>query len=157
MTDIVDTATRSRMMAGIGGRDTRPELRLRKALHALGHRYRLHVKELPGRPDIVLPGHRVAIFVHGCFWHRHRGCRYATCPATRPDFWRQKFEANVRRDASNVKDLLGSGWRVAVVWECSLRKSEKVTEVAAEISGWIRGERVFLEVGEPCEPSGKRE
>lgn len=122
MTDIVDATTRSRMMAGIRGKDTRPELVLRRALHAAGLRYRLHDRKLPGRPDLVFPRLRAVIFVHGCFWHRHEGCRFATNPATRPEFWQEKFEANVERDFRNKEQLLAMGWRVAVVWECSLRK-----------------------------------
>ena len=102
MADVVDSATRSRMMAGIGGRDTRPELLVRRYLHACGLRFRVHDKTLPGRPDIVLKRHRVAIFVHGCFWHQHPGCRFATTPQTRADFWASKFEANVARDTRNV-------------------------------------------------------
>jgi DNA mismatch endonuclease (patch repair protein) len=121
MADIVDQKTRSRMMSGIGGKDTKPELILRSALHSRGYRYRLHDQKLPGRPDIVMPGRNIAIFVHGCFWHRHENCRYATTPSTRPEFWTQKFERNVARDAEVVTILLGMGWRVAIVWECGLR------------------------------------
>lgn len=121
MTDIVDRKTRSRMMAGIGGKDTKPELVLRRALHARGFRYRLHAKNLPGKPDIVLPKYRAVIFVHGCFWHRHPGCRYATMPATRPEFWAEKFRGNVERGVRNQDALLKVGWRVAVVWECGLK------------------------------------
>lgn len=121
MADIVDQKTRSRMMSGIGGKNTKPELALRKALHARGYRYRLHHRKLPGRPDIVMPSRRIVIFVHGCFWHRHPECRYATTPTTRPEFWAQKFERNVERDAENVAALQDVGWRVAVVWECGLK------------------------------------
>ena len=102
MTDIVDSQTRSRMMSGIRGKNTKPELALRRSLHALGFRYRLHAKGIPGKPDIVMPKYRAVIFVHGCFWHRHAGCRYATVPATRPEFWATKFDANVVRDVANV-------------------------------------------------------
>jgi DNA mismatch endonuclease, patch repair protein len=116
--DIVDKKTRSRMMAGIRSRNTAPELEVRRFLHASGLRFRLHDKNLPGRPDIVLPGRRVAIFVHGCFWHRHLGCRFAAMPATNIDFWAAKFDANVRRDVRNFKALSDIGWRVLLVWEC---------------------------------------
>ena len=100
MTDIVDQQTRSRMMSGIRGKNTKPELALRRALHARGFRFRLHSGKVHGRPDLVLPKHRAVVFVHGCFWHRHEGCRYATTPSTRPEFWRAKFDANVARDSA---------------------------------------------------------
>lgn len=100
MVDIVDAETRSRMMAGIKGKNTKPELAVRLALHARGFRYRLHSKKVHGRPDLVLPKHRAVIFVHGCFWHRHEGCRYATNPSTRTAFWQAKFEANVAQDSA---------------------------------------------------------
>ncbi len=138
MSDIVDSETRSRMMSRIRGRDTRPELGLRRALHARGLRYRLHDPRLPGRPDIVFPRFRAACFVHGCFWHRHAGCRYATTPATRAAFWAAKFEANVARDARNRIELLAVGWRVAVVWECALRH-EGNEAVAATVHEWLLG------------------
>ena len=116
MTDIVDKQTRSRMMAGIKGKDTKPELVLRRALHARGFRYRLHSKNVPGRPDLVFPKHHAIVFVHGCFWHRHEGCRYTTTPSTRPEFWQAKFDANVNRDGAVQGQLLEAGWRVATVW-----------------------------------------
>ena len=118
MTDVVDVATRSRMMASIRAKDTRPELLVRRYLHATGLRFRLHDRRLPGSPDLVLPGHRVAIFVNGCFWHRHQGCAYASVPATRPEFWAAKFSGNVARDQRKTAALVGSGWRVITVWEC---------------------------------------
>src|SRR5690554_4391652 len=123
MTDIVNNVTRSRMMSGIRGKDTKPELLLRTAMHALGLRYRLHGKGLPGKPDIVFHSRKAAIFVHGCFWHRHEGCRFATTPATHPVFWRDKFASNTDRDRRNVCKLLDDGWRVAIVWECALRRA----------------------------------
>jgi DNA mismatch endonuclease, patch repair protein len=136
MADIVDQKTRSRMMSRIGGKNTKPELALRKALHARGYRYRLHYRKLSGRPDITMPGRRIAIFVHGCFWHRHAGCRYTTAPATRPEFWAQKFERNVERDAKNVSALLDAGWRVALVWECGL-KPAVFDETLSLLLEWI--------------------
>lgn len=108
-------------MAGIGGKDTRPELIVRKVLHKAGLRYVLNDKRLPGKPDIVMPKHRLCIFVHGCFWHRHEGCRLTTSPATRPEFWQQKFADNVNRDKRNLADLADIGWRVIVIWECGLK------------------------------------
>lgn len=145
MTDIVDSATRSRMMAGIRARDTRPERILRSSLHRRGVRYRLHVGKLPGKPDLVLPRFRAAIFVHGCFWHRHANCRYASTPATRPEYWRAKFAGNVARDIRNHAALLALGWRVAVVWECSL-KGDRDT-VADAVCNWLKGDdATFLEI-----------
>lgn len=109
------------MMAGIRGKDTSPELSVRKALHRLGFRFALHDRKLPGRPDIVLPRYCAVVFVHGCFWHRHYQCSYCTTPATRAEFWREKFEKNVERDQRNINKLKEQGWRVFVVWECGLK------------------------------------
>jgi len=118
MADIVDRATRSRMMAGIKGKDTTPERLVRSHLHRAGLRFRLQAGDLPGRPDLVLPRWNAVIFVHGCYWHRHPGCRYATTPATNVHFWKNKFDANVARDTRNIAALRVAGWRVFVVWEC---------------------------------------
>lgn len=148
MTDIVDSQTRSRMMAGIRGKDTKPELALRRSLHALGFRYRLHVKGILGKPDLVLPKYKAVIFVHGCFWHRHRGCRYASTPATRPAFWAAKFEANVARDEAVREALLRSEWRVATVWECALRTETGLAAARAILSDWLQGGSTTIEVGE---------
>lgn len=123
MVDIVDMATRSRMMSGIRGKDTQPELAARRYLHSRGLRYRLNVKELPGKPDLVFPKYSVAVFVHGCFWHRHSGCRYASIPSNNKEFWQAKFESNVQRDKINARKLRALGWRVLVVWECRLDES----------------------------------
>ena len=120
MVDVVDKATRSRMMSGIRGKNTSPELTVRRFLHAKGLRYKLHDKDLPGKPDLVFPKHGVAVFVHGCFWHRHSGCRYSTTPASNQSFWLQKFDDNVRRDKEAIRKLKKAGWRVLVVWECDL-------------------------------------
>lgn len=120
MADKLSRAHRSWNMSRIRGRNTGPEIRLRSLLHRAGFRFRLHVRDLPGRPDIVLPRYRTAIFVHGCFWHRHPGCRNSTMPSTRRDFWKEKFEENVRRDERNRHALEDAGWSVAVVWECEL-------------------------------------
>lgn len=122
------SAVRSRNMAAIRGKDTAPELAVRRILHAMGLRFRLHRKDLPGRPDIVLPKHRTVVFVHGCFWHRHEGCRYTRTPKTRQEFWQTKFAANVDRDRRNRTNLQQLGWRVIVVWECELRKSDNLRE-----------------------------
>lgn len=123
-------------MSGIGGKNTLPERKLRSALHAKGLRFRLHRSNLPGRPDIVLPGHRAVLMVHGCFWHRHTGCRYATTPATRAEFWSAKFAENMTRDRRNLTDLRAAGWRVKVVWECEIRKD--VGACAEKVVKWLR-------------------
>lgn len=141
MVDVVDRATRSRMMAGIKGVNTKPERDLRTALHARGFRYRLHAKNIVGRPDLVFPKYRAVVFVHGCFWHRHKGCRYTTTPATRPEFWEAKFEANIARDERVEAELQVAGWRVAIVWECSLRTAADIEVAAEEVSEWLRGRR----------------
>jgi DNA mismatch endonuclease (patch repair protein) len=148
VTDIVDQQTRSRMMSGIRGKNTKPELALRRALHARGFRFRLHSGKVHGRPDLVLPKHRAVVFVHGCFWHRHEGCRYATVPATRPEFWRAKFDANVSRDNAVRTRLLEDGWRVATVWECALRKPEQVEASTEGLSIWLRTEELQIEIGD---------
>ena len=148
MTDIVDQQTRSRMMSGIRGKNTKPELALRRALHARGFRFRLHSGKVHGRPDLVLPKHRAVVFVHGCFWHRHEGCRYTTTPATRPEFWQTKFDANVARDSAVRAKLLEDGWRVATVWECALRKPEQVAVATDRLSEWLLTVGTTLELGE---------
>lgn len=138
--DVVDAVTRSRMMAGIRGKDTKPELIVRSFLHRAGLRFRLHAK-LPGKPDLVLPKHRATVFVHGCFWHRHEGCRYATMPANNAAFWQEKFAANVRRDAKVKQQLQELGWRVLVIWSCELDE-RKLTDLAATIrKGATSGDR----------------
>lgn len=148
MTDIVDKKTRSRMMAGIKGKDTKPELALRRALHARGFRFRLHARKVHGRPDIMLPKHRAVVFVHGCFWRRHADCRYATTPSTQPEFWQAKFEANVARDSGFRATLLENGLRVATVWECALRKPYQVVASAELLSSWLVSDEVQIEIGE---------
>lgn len=135
MADVVDKATRSRMMSGIKGKNTKPEMVVRQGLHRAGYRFRLHARGLPGKPDLILPKWRAAIFVHGCFWHRHPGCRFATTPATRPDFWSEKFRQNVLRDQRNQAALRDQGWRVATVWECDLRLG---TEIVDKLAVWLR-------------------
>ncbi|WP_435037740.1 very short patch repair endonuclease [Pseudomonas neuropathica] len=121
MADVVDTATRSKMMAGIKGKNTKPELVVRRYLHGMGYRFRLHGKGLPGKPDIVLPGYKLVIFVHGCFWHRHFDCVYSTLPKTRSGFWNDKLSSNVERDKRHVIQLENAGWRVITIWECGLK------------------------------------
>lgn len=124
-------------MAGIRGKDTKPEMRVRKALFAGGYRYRLHRKDLPGTPDIVLPGRRVAIFVNGCFWHGHSGCSLAKVPRTRTEFWREKFESNRQRDRVAADALRVAGWRVLVVWECFTRRCKTEDALMQPLTHWI--------------------
>jgi DNA mismatch endonuclease (patch repair protein) len=123
MSDIVDRATRSRMMSRIGSTDTAPEIAVRSHLHRAGLRFRLHSRQLPGTPDIVLPRWRVAIFVHGCFWHRHSNCRFAYTPKSNRRFWLKKFAANVARDGEKASQLRRRGWRVLTVWDCQLSRT----------------------------------
>lgn len=136
MADTITKERRSWNMSRIRDRDTGPELRLRSLLHRAGFRFRLHAKKLPGRPDIVLPRYRTAIFVHGCFWHRHSGCRNATTPSTRVEFWQEKFDSNVRRDSRNRADLEAAGWTVMTVWECELKADAE--EVVQRLAGELR-------------------
>lgn len=125
--DIVSKEQRSRMMAAVRQRDTPAELAVRRVAHALGFRFRLNVRSLPGSPDIVFPKHRKVIFVHGCYWHRHN-CRKATMPSSRTEFWQSKFEANVNRDQQAIKKLRKLGWKVLVVWECQTNDAVKVAK-----------------------------
>ena len=126
-------------MSGIRSKDTRPEVAVRKALHAAGFRFRLHRRDLPGAPDVVLPGRHVAVFIHGCFWHRHVGCRYAKLPSTRPEFWKAKLEGNAERDGRNAGALRALGWRVLVVWECAVRDRDTLSALPEILSRWILG------------------
>lgn len=122
MRDRLTKARRSWNMSRIRGKDTTPERVVRSALHRLGYRFRLHSRKLPGRPDIVLPRHRLAVFVHGCFWHRHRGCRNCTTPTNNRRFWVAKLEGNAARDRMHMRTLRKLGWRVVVVWECETER-----------------------------------
>jgi DNA mismatch endonuclease (patch repair protein) len=145
MIDVVNTVIRSRMMAGIRGKDTKPERSLRSALHRLGMRYRLHVAGLPGRPDIVLPRYNALVDVHGCFWHRHEHCTYCTKPASNVRFWKSKFGETKKRDKRNLEALRKLGWRVAIVWECSI-KEEGAEAIGAKIAAWLQSGRSFKEI-----------
>lgn len=127
MADVLTPQQRQLNMSRIRGRDTAPEMRVRRSLHARGLRFRLHDRQLPGRPDLVLPRHRTVVFVHGCFWHAH-GCRLSKMPATRDAFWRKKIGANVIRDREAVERLREIGWRVIVIWECALRGPGRLDE-----------------------------
>jgi DNA mismatch endonuclease (patch repair protein) len=134
-------------MSAIRGKGTTPEMVVRRALHRLGIRFRLHSAALPGRPDIVIRNRHIAIFVHGCFWHRHEGCRYATTPSTRVHFWQEKFAQNVIRDWRNIEELQRLGWRTLVVWECALRKRGPEDPVVQNLlSGWISSNEVQSQI-----------
>lgn len=147
MPDVVDSETRSRMMSGIRGKDTKPELLIRHALHAKGLRYRLHAKDIPGRPDIVFPRFRSVIFVHGCFWHGH-DCPLFRLPETRTEFWRAKIERNQERDKEVVAMLMESGWRHLVVWECAIKGKDRLPleTVANQAADWVRGSTGLIEI-----------
>lgn len=145
MADIVTPEVRSRMMAANKRRDTKPELLVRRYLHAQGFRFRLDVRKLPGSPDIVLARHRAAIFVHGCYWHRHEGCRFATTPKTNAEFWQKKFAGNVERDSRAKSALLALGWRVAVIWECALLNRSDYSTLD-QLAEWICSNKPAIEL-----------
>lgn len=126
-------------MAGIKARNTKPEIIVRKVLFAAGFRFRLHRKDLPGNPDIVLPGRRIVVFVHGCFWHSHARCRYAKLPSTRREFWEAKLAANIERDCRAREALSSAGWRVLVVWECATRTPVVREALPMLLIHWIKG------------------
>lgn len=138
MADVVSEEQRSYIMSRVASKNTKPELWVRSFLHRAGFRFRIHGKKLPGRPDLVLRKHQTVVFVHGCFWHRHTDCPRATMPATRVEFWRDKFERNVARDLEHQAELRELGWRVIVLWECEIAKSttreERLGLLAAEIA-----------------------
>ena len=117
---------RSRNMSAIKSKNTKPEIFVRKLLHSKGYRFRLHKKDLPGSPDIVLPKYKTVIFVHGCFWHRHQNCKYASNPKTRREFWEKKFKENIERDKKTQEKLKNLGWKTKIVWECEIKKQDKL-------------------------------
>ncbi|MGR9179731.1 very short patch repair endonuclease (plasmid) [Rhizobium leguminosarum] len=127
--DILSREQRSEVMSRIRGRNTKPEMLVRRTAHALGYRFRLHRKDLPGSPDLVFPGRRIALFVHGCFWHRHKGCRLAYVPKSNEKFWQGKFERNIERDSQAVDKLQELGWKPRVIWECQTRKAELAADL----------------------------
>lgn len=145
--DIVDPETRSRMMSGIRARDTKPELMVRRGLHARGFRYRLHSRGVPGKPDFVLRRYRAAVFVHGCFWHGH-DCPLFRLPGTRREFWRAKIERNRQRDREVDAALEAAGWRRLTVWECALRGRTRLdfAELIERTAVWLRGSSPALEI-----------
>lgn len=140
MADVVDSETRSRMMSGIRAKNTRPEMFLRKGLHALGFRFRLHAGDIPGKPDMVFPKHKAVIEVYGCFWHGH-GCRYCKLPTTNAGFWQNKLIGNQIRDRKTLSKQLEAGWRCLVVWECAVRMSQRIPDtldVVALSAEWLK-------------------
>lgn len=141
MTDTLSRKERSERMSLIRDRDSAPEMKLRRLVHAMGFRYRLHVKELPGKPDLVFPSRRAVIFMHGCFWHRHEGCKLARLPKSKLDFWKQKLEANMERDFLHQQQLRSLGWRVLVVWECEMVYTERVVAIVREFLSEKGGEK----------------
>jgi DNA mismatch endonuclease (patch repair protein) len=151
MSDIVSPEVRSRMMSGIRGKNTRPEMILRQGLHKLGFRYRLHDRRLPGTPDLVFPRYRAVIFAHGCFWHGH-DCHLFKWPSTHEEFWREKITRNMKVDESNLERLKQANWRICIVWECALKGKyrldrEEVIELCAQ---WIKSDIPSIEIGGQC-------
>lgn len=145
--DVVTPETRSRMMAGIRGKNTRPELMIRSALHRAGFRFRLHHANLPGKPDLVLPRYRAAIFVHGCFWHGH-DCHLFRWPTTHEEFWQEKIGRNAARDSEQVSALADAGWRVAVIRECALKGRTRLlfTDIVEVLGLWLKSDEKLLEI-----------
>lgn len=148
MTDVVSAKIRSRMMSGIQGKNTKPEVMIRKALHQKGFRYRLHVKSLPGKPDLVFPKYHAVIQINGCFWHGHK-CHLFKWPSTRPKFWRDKISGNRKRDAKNIAKLVSLGWRVLTIWECAVKGKSKLPfeTLIAETCEWLITNEVSSEIG----------
>ena len=144
MTDIVDKATRSRMMANITGRNTAPELYIRHGLHKLGFRFRINDRSLKGTPDIVLKRYSAVVFVNGCFWHGH-DCLYFKLPKTRQIFWSDKIETNRKRDAKTIEILRVEGWRICIIWECSIKNRNK-DKLFLQLEHWLKGTRKFKEI-----------
>ncbi len=147
MTDVVDKATRSRMMSGIKGKDTQLELIIRKELHKLGYRYKLHQKRMTGKPDLVFPKYNAILFINGCFWHGH-DCHLFKYPATQKEFWNEKLNKTKETDAQNISLLMKDGWRVLKIWECSLKGIEKIglEEVISHTTAWLVSDNNFLEI-----------
>lgn len=135
MTDVLSPEQRSRCMSAIRGRDTNPEMFVRSMVHRLGYRFRLHREDLPGKPDLVFPGRRKVIFVHGCFWHQHPGCRFATRPTTRTEFWAEKLDGNRARDVRVERELRELGWGIVVVWECRTTDSNRLSRKISRFLG----------------------
>ncbi len=147
MTDIVDRQTRSRMMSGIRGKNTKPELIIRKRLHASGFRYKLHDKKLPGKPDMVFPKYKAVIFVNGCFWHGHN-CHLFKWPASREEFWRTKITRTQEKDKENIEELLSNGWRVLQIWECAIKGKKRLPleTIIEHTVFWLKSHQMHLDI-----------
>lgn len=155
MTDIVVPEKRSEMMSGIRCKNTRPEMLVRKSIFSQGLRFRLHRKDLPGNPDIVLPGKKVLIFVHGCFWHQHVECRFAKMPASNADFWQKKLNENSVRDRNVLEELNRMGWRVLTVWECATRDKVLLQMLGHMIREWVEGNEIMGSIPEARNAEGR--
>jgi DNA mismatch endonuclease (patch repair protein) len=153
--DIVSPQKRSEMMSGIRGKNTKPERLVRSLLFKAGYRFRLHRKDLPGTPDIVMPGRRVAIFVHGCFWHQHHNCSLTRLPKSNAEFWKTKLSGNERRDLVKYGELASLGWRVLVIWECAIRRRQNVDWLIESIIRWIDSGSPFAELPSTGGSSGR--
>ncbi|HDL01102.1 MAG TPA: DNA mismatch endonuclease Vsr [candidate division Zixibacteria bacterium] len=150
MADIVDSKTRSRMMSGIRGKNTKAEIEIRKKLFAAGFRYRLHDTRLPGKPDIILPKYKAVIFVHGCFWHAH-DCELFKIPSTRTAFWRKKLKGNRNKDEENDKNLKKEGWRILTIWECAFRgagknREKQIDRIVEKAVKWLNSKSRYREI-----------
>jgi len=154
---------RTKTMSAVHSKNTVPEILVRKALFALGFRYRIDYKKLPGKPDIALPKYKAVIFVHGCFWHGHAGCPNSELPQTNTEYWQRKIDRNRKRDGETLNLLHALGWRICIVWECALRgkgRKEKIAQIAAKVSDWLKSDHIWLEVSnwnlaETQKPDGK--
>jgi DNA mismatch endonuclease, patch repair protein len=138
LVDTISEERRSWNMSRIKGKDTKPELAVRSFLHRMGYRFRIHRKDLPGKPDIVLPKYKTIIFIHGCFWHRHKGCKYAYTPKSRVKFWKDKFAGTVNRDKQHLKQLKEYGWKVFIIWECETKDMVRLKKIINKISQEIK-------------------
>jgi len=147
MVDIVTREKRSKMMANIGGKDTKPEMAIRKGLHALGYRYRLHVKDLPGKPDIVFTKYRAVIQINGCFWHKHN-CHLFKWPSTHKSFWKKEIEGKYLRNIENTKCLLENGWRILTIWECALKGKTQLSgeSVIRKVEAWFHSTETVAQI-----------
>lgn len=144
--DVFTSNIRRKIMTKVSGKDTRPEILVRKILFASGFRFRLNDKRYPGKPDIVLPKYKVVVFIHGCFWHQHEGCSRSKRPETRKEFWDQKLDANIERDKRNIQQLRDMGWRVAVVWECAIKKKSAFEQTMISLESWIRSDEPEISI-----------